>query len=59
MGLRLCTSRFGRVLLHVACAARDRHVRWHLRGVVRELSPGRERTSRRGGNRAAALPAAI
>jgi hypothetical protein len=34
----LVQSRFGRILLHMACAMRDHHVRWHWLGIRRELA---------------------
>jgi hypothetical protein len=29
---------FGRILLHVAAACRDRKYRWHCRGIWREFA---------------------
>jgi hypothetical protein len=38
MSLRLAQTRFGRLLLHVACCLkRPDHLRWHWNGIVREL----------------------
>jgi len=34
----LAESRFGRVLLHVVCALRDHHLRWHWKGIRREFA---------------------
>jgi len=34
----LAESRCGRVMLHLVCALRDHHLRWHWRGIVREFS---------------------
>lgn len=37
--MRLLSShRIGRVCLHLAAMIADRHVRWHLAGIRRELS---------------------
>ena len=33
----LARSRYGRVALHLICACHDRILRWHLRGIAREL----------------------
>lgn len=35
--LHLSGSRHGRILLHLACMARDKRVMWHLRGIAREF----------------------
>ena len=37
IAIRFTQSRWGRAALHAMCMARDRQVRWHLRGIVREL----------------------
>jgi len=38
MKLKLAHSRWGRVLLHVAClAAHPAHWAWHCKGILREL----------------------
>jgi hypothetical protein len=37
MQVLLSEFRYGRVLLHVICAVRDRHVRWHWLGIRREF----------------------
>jgi hypothetical protein len=34
----IANSRIGRVLLHTLCAIRDRHWKWHWRGMVREFT---------------------
>jgi hypothetical protein len=34
----LAQFRFGRVLLHLGAACRDRKYRWHWRGIWRELA---------------------
>ena len=36
--MRFAGSRIGRVLLHLLCLCRDGRLRWHARGVARELS---------------------
>ncbi len=33
----LSRSRCGRIILHMLCAMRDRHLRWHWQGILREL----------------------
>ena len=38
--MRLASTSRGRVLLHLMALTRDRRVRWHLAGVVRELHLG-------------------
>jgi len=38
MLLRLAASRPGRLTLHFLCALRDRRLRWHARGIARELT---------------------
>jgi hypothetical protein len=35
---RLVESSLGRVLLHLLCACKDHHVRWHWTGIRREFS---------------------
>jgi hypothetical protein len=35
--ITLACSASGRVVLHLLCAKRDRHFRWHWQGVVREF----------------------
>lgn len=37
MKTRLAQTSFGRILLHVACAAQDHKIQWHWQGVLREL----------------------
>jgi len=37
---QLAQFRFGRILLHAACAFRDHKYGWHWRGIVRELFGG-------------------
>jgi hypothetical protein len=34
----LASHRIGRVCLHLAAMIADRHVKWHLAGIRRELS---------------------
>jgi hypothetical protein len=34
----LAETRCGRVVLHLMCALRDHHVRWHWNGIIREFS---------------------
>jgi hypothetical protein len=37
--LLFASSSFGRIILHAACLLREpRHLGWHLRGILRELS---------------------
>ena len=38
IGARCASSRVGRVALHLICALGDHRLRWHLRGIARELS---------------------
>jgi hypothetical protein len=38
MQMALVERRFGRVLLHLWCAARDRNYRWHWEGIRREFT---------------------
>jgi hypothetical protein len=38
MQARLANSRPGRVMLHLLCALRDRHLAWHWQGILRELA---------------------
>lgn len=36
--IEMTETRFGRVLLHIACCIkRDKRVKWHWQGIVREL----------------------
>jgi hypothetical protein len=37
MQAKLAGTRYGRIMLHVVCALRDHQVRWHWRGIHREL----------------------
>lgn len=37
MKARLAQFSFGRILLHVTCAAQDHKLQWHWQGVLREL----------------------
>jgi hypothetical protein len=37
MTLYLSQKRWGRSCLHLAAALRDRHWRWHLAGIEREI----------------------
>jgi hypothetical protein len=30
-------NRLGRIVLHLLCLLRGRHMRWHWRGIVRQL----------------------
>jgi hypothetical protein len=39
MKLRLCKYPFGRVLLHLACLAKDGKWDWHWAGIRREFYP--------------------
>jgi hypothetical protein len=36
---RLSQSSKGRAVLHLLCLMLDGHVRWHIAGIKRELSP--------------------
>ena len=38
--MELAGSPAGRIVLHLVCAKRDHHFRWHWQGVVRELARG-------------------
>jgi len=38
MQARMAESRYGRIMLHVICALRDHRLRWHWRGIHRELA---------------------
>lgn len=35
--MKLVSSRFGRIVLHLAAFAADRKFAWHAKGIVREL----------------------
>ena len=35
--MNLAQTRRGRMVLHLLALTKDRHVRWHLLGIVREL----------------------
>jgi hypothetical protein len=37
MQTMLVENRFGRVVLHLVCALRDHHLRWHWNGIRREF----------------------
>jgi hypothetical protein len=37
MQAHLAEHSFGRIVLHLLCAYRDRKYQWHWRGVLREL----------------------
>lgn len=37
--IKLAGSRFGRVALHLICFCQDGKLRWHARGMARELAP--------------------
>jgi hypothetical protein len=39
LAARMAGRRDGRILLHLGALALDGQVRWHLRGVARELAP--------------------
>jgi len=36
--VKLVSSHFGRIILHLACIKRDRKYYWHLKGILRELA---------------------
>ena len=36
--ITLAGSSSGRIVLHLMCARRDHHYRWHWQGVVREFA---------------------
>ena len=36
--MKLASSAAGRVVLHLLCARRDHHYRWHWQGVRREFA---------------------
>ena len=36
--MTLASSAVGRIVLHLVCAKRDHHFRWHWQGVVREFA---------------------
>jgi hypothetical protein len=36
--MTLASSAAGRVVLHLVCAKRDHHFRWHWQGVLREFA---------------------
>ena len=36
--MTLAGSAAGRIVLHLLCAKRDHHFRWHWHGVVREFA---------------------
>jgi hypothetical protein len=38
MQTMLVEYRIGRVVLHLVCALRDHHLRWHWHGIRREFS---------------------
>lgn len=38
IGDRCAAGPAGRVLLHLLCACGDHQVRWHMRGIARELA---------------------
>jgi len=37
MQMKLAGRRTGRMALHLVCLCRDRKLRWHARGMVREI----------------------
>jgi hypothetical protein len=36
--MTLASSAAGRIVLHLVCAKRDHHFRWHWQGVLREFA---------------------
>lgn len=37
VAMKVPTNRFQRMLLHLACMARDHHWTWHWQGICREF----------------------